>query len=145
MTHTREQGEAGAGQGTDRASAKRPFVKHTGLSHVFAATRYSLQGMGRLWAEQAFRHEVMALGVGLAVFALVGAPAVHFMVFSVLMLVLFAVEALNTAIEELVDRVSPELSSVGKHAKDLGSFSVFCLLIANGLFLGYSVISNLFF
>ena len=56
------------------------------------------------------------------------------------MLVLFCVEALNTAIEELVDRVSPEISVVGRHAKDLGSFAVFCLLCANGLFALYVVV-----
>lgn len=131
------------GEGAGGPAVAPPFVKQTGVKHVFAAARYSMQGLQRLWAEQAFRHEVMAFGAGLVVFALVGAPAAHVMVFSVLMLVLFAVEALNTAIEELVDRVSPEFSSVGKHAKDLGSFSVFCLLIANGLFMIYAVASAL--
>jgi diacylglycerol kinase (ATP) len=61
------------------------------------------------------------------------------------MLILFAVEALNTAIEELVDRISPEISTVGRHAKDLGSFAVFCLLAVNGLFALYVVCSRLFF
>ncbi|MNY78719.1 Prokaryotic diacylglycerol kinase [compost metagenome] len=48
-------------------------------------------------------------------------------------------EAVNTAIEELVDRISPEISTVGRNAKDLGSFAVFCLLVANGLYAGYVV------
>ncbi|WP_424540689.1 diacylglycerol kinase [Sinorhizobium medicae] len=30
-------------------------------------------------------------------------------------------EAVNTAIEEIIDRISPEVSDTGKHAKDLGS------------------------
>jgi len=55
------------------------------------------------------------------------------------MLLLFSVEAINTAVEELVDRISPEISTVGRNAKDLGSFSVFCLLVANGLFVAYTV------
>jgi diacylglycerol kinase (ATP) len=52
---------------------------------------------------------------------------------------MFGVEALNTAIEELVDRVSPEVSRTGKHAKDLGSFAVFCTLAAAGLYIAYVV------
>ncbi len=121
------------------------FRKEKGLRHLFAAARYSAQGLGRLWQEAAFRHEVLAFGVGLGLLLLVGAPFVHFLVFAVLMLLLFAVEALNTAIEEVIDRISPEFSSVGRHAKDLGSFSVFCLLTANGLFMLYSLVTSLFF
>ncbi len=74
--------------------------------------------------EAAFRHEVLAFGAGLTLLLVVGSPFAHLLVFTVLMLLLFSVEALNTAIEELVDRISPEISSVGRHAKDLGSFAV---------------------
>jgi diacylglycerol kinase (ATP) len=108
--------------------------KVSGIRHVGAAARYSAQGLVRLWREQAFRHEVMAFAAGLILFAAVGASLLDFLAFLILMLVLFAVEALNTAIEELVDRISPEISQVGRHAKDLGSFAVFCMLWANGLF-----------
>ena len=54
-----------------------------------------------------------------------------------------ATEALNTAIEEIVDRVSPEISEMGKHSKDLGSFAVFCLITANAGYAAYVVISRL--
>ncbi|MDS7597357.1 diacylglycerol kinase [Agrobacterium tumefaciens] len=121
------------------------FRKEKGLRHLFAAARYSAQGLQRLWQEAAFRHEVLAFGAGLVLLALVGAPLVHYLVFALLMLLLFAVEALNTAIEEVIDRISPERSSVGRHAKDLGSFAVFCLLVANGLFMLYSLTVSLFF
>ena len=67
----------------------------------------------------------------------------EFLGFIVLMMLMFSVEALNTAIEELVDRISPEISTVGRNAKDLGSFAVFCLIIANGAFAAYVVISRL--
>jgi diacylglycerol kinase (ATP) len=111
----------------------------TGIRRIWAATRYSLQGLRRLWQEEASRHEVIAFVAGVVLFALIGAAAWQYLAFVILMLVLFAVEALNTAIEELVDRVSPEISTVGRHAKDLGSFSVFALLTANGLFALYVV------
>jgi diacylglycerol kinase (ATP) len=110
--------------------------KKTGVAHFFAAGRYSFQGFRRLIGESAFRHELLALAAGLALFAFVGATFAEYLGFVVLMLVLFCVEALNTAIEELVDRISPEISTVGRNAKDLGSFAVFCLLVANGLYAG---------
>lgn len=102
-----------------------------------------MQGLLRLWKEEAFRHEVYAFAVGIILFALVGASAMDYFIFLILMLILFSVEALNTAIEELVDRISPEISTVGRHAKDLGSFAVFCLLVASGLFALYAVVKAL--
>ena len=117
--------------------------KASGLRRVVAATRYSLQGLARLWQEEAFRHEAIAFVAGLVVFAAVGATLTDYLIYLVLMLILFSVEALNTAIEELVDRISPEISSVGRHAKDLGSLAVFCLLCANGLFALYVVVARL--
>lgn len=121
------------------------FRKETGFKHLFAAARYSGQGLMRLWKEAAFRHEVLALGAGLVLLGVIGAPLPHYLIFVVLMLLLFSVEALNTAIEEIVDRVSPEFSSAARNAKDLGSFAVFCLLLANGGFVLYSLVSTLFF
>lgn len=118
--------------------------KASGVRRIIAATRYSMQGLTRLWKEEAFRHEVYAFAAGLVLFAIVGAAAMDYFVFLILMLVLFSVEALNTAIEELVDRISPEISTVGRHAKDLGSFAVFCLLAVNGLFALYVVIGSVF-
>ncbi|MFC5443913.1 diacylglycerol kinase [Rhizobium halophytocola] len=129
----------------ETVKAEPVFEKKVGLDHLFAAARYSSQGFRRLLGEAAFRHELIAFAAGLVVFALVGATFLQFIGFVVLMAILFAVEALNTAIEELVDRISPEISTVGRNAKDLGSFAVFCMLVSNGLFALYVVIGGLFF
>ena len=71
----------------------------------------------------------------------IGAPVHHWLIFAALMLVIFCVEALNTAIEEVVDHVSPEFSLAAKHAKDLGSFAVFCAMLITGGFMLYALIS----
>ncbi len=123
----------------ERTPLDSTIEKASGLRRLIAATRYSLQGLARLWREEAFRHELVGFMFLLVVFAAVGAAFLDYLVFLILSLVLFAVEALNTAIEELVDRISPEISTVGRHAKDLGSFAVFCLLSANGMFALYVV------
>ncbi|TPP11367.1 diacylglycerol kinase [Rhizobium glycinendophyticum] len=127
-----------------RKLAAATFEKKTGIAHLFAAGQYSAQGFKRLIQEAAFRHEILAFFAGLAIFALVGATPLQFLAFVVLMLLMFCVEALNTAIEELVDRISPEISTVGRNAKDLGSFAVFCLIVANAAFSGYVIVTRLF-
>ena len=48
--------------------------------------------------------------------------------------VLIAVEALNTALEVLVDHLSPGWSQFAKDAKDLGSLAVVCVLGLIGLY-----------
>ena len=125
--------------------SKEPaFKKYTGFRHLIAASTYSWAGMLRALNESAFRQELGALVAGLALFAYVKASVQEYLVYLILMLVLLAVEAINTAIEEIVDRVSPEVSNVGKNAKDLGSFAVACLLLANAIFVGYVIYTKMF-
>lgn len=118
-----------------RTPKPRP-ARVTGLRHLWAATTYSLAGVRRLWAETAFRHEVLALPLVMGLFAASGAEIWHFIGAFVLWALLVATEALNTAIEELVDHISPDWAIFARNAKDLGSLAVMCLLLANGAFIG---------
>ena len=107
----------------------------TGVRHLFAAAGYSLGGLKRLWAETAFRHEVTAaVGVLLAL-GLLGASLQQILVATILILFLIATEALNTALECIVDHVSPDWAEFARDAKDLGSLAVMCVLLANGAYL----------
>lgn len=117
--------------------------KVTGPRHLPAALRYSLGGVSRLLRETAFRHELLAAVAVYATFAAVGANLSDYLIMAVMTFGLAAVEALNTAIEEIVDRISPEWSSTGLHAKDLGSFAVLCMLAANALMAGCIILKNL--
>lgn len=118
-----------------------PPEKLRGLAHLFASTRYSLAGFMRLLAEPAFRHEIVLGLVLLAALALGGATTPVLLIQGGLLLALAATEALNTAIELIVDRVSPEFSAFAGQAKDLGSFAVFCLLMINFGFAACSLLS----
>jgi diacylglycerol kinase (ATP) len=119
---------------------QEPEAKKQGIAHLFAAGRYSLAGLQRALKESAFRQEIVFLLAALALFGFVGASLAEFLGLVIVFLIMLAVEALNTAIEELVDRVSPEVSTTGKHAKDLGSFAVSCTLLAAGLYVAYVVL-----
>ena len=95
-----------------------------GLMHLVDATGYSIQGFRRLMQESAAWHEVVAGALGVVALALRGASVGQIAVFIMLILALLAVEALNTAIEEVVDHLSPGWSLMAKNAKDLGSLAV---------------------
>lgn len=116
--------------------SQRP-EKDTGISHILAATRYSLGGVRRLLRETAFRHEIVAFVLLLGLFGISGAPMWGYVGASLLFLLTVSIEALNTAVEEITDHASPAYSEMAKHAKDLGSFAVFCLLLANGVWAAY--------
>jgi len=113
--------------------------RKTGIAHFFAAASYSQAGARRLWREAAFRQEVLGLALLLVVFALIGASAAEVLGLILLGLAVLAVEALNTAIEELVDHLSPGWSEFAKNAKDMGSFAVACALTATGLYAAWVV------
>ncbi|HLQ18168.1 MAG TPA: diacylglycerol kinase [Tabrizicola sp.] len=111
--------------------------RKSGLAHFFAAAGYSLGGLQRLSRESAFRQEV-ALIVGLLVVLVIfGASLPEVLGMLAIGLALIAVEALNTAIEVLVDHLSPGWSQFAKDAKDLGSLAVACTI---GVLLIYSAV-----
>ena len=114
-----------------------------GIAHLFAAARYSMAGGQRLWGETAFRHQLLAGLCIVAILIWIGAAMSHIVMSIILVGLTIAAEALNTAIEEIVDLVSPEWSLAAKHAKDLGSFAVFSMLCLNGIFALFVVLTTL--
>ena len=113
-----------------------------GVAHIFAAASYSWAGAKRLWDETAFRHEALAAFLILVIFTLIRADKSFVILAILLILITFAIEALNTAIEEIADMVSPEWSLPAKHAKDLGSLAVLCMLCANGIFATFVILTT---
>lgn len=104
-------------------------------NQIVNATHYSLDGFRFLVkSEMAARMEIYLFFWGNIILLLMGAPLYVFLVTTLLFLGLIAVEALNTAIEVIIDKISPQISDTGKQAKDLGSFAVMCLLIINGVY-----------
>jgi len=114
--------------------------RKSGLAHFFAAAGYSLAGLRRLARESAFRQEVALILGLLAVFAGFGASLAETLGLLALGLLLIAVEALNTALEVLVDHLSPGWSQFAKEAKDLGSLAVACTIGAIVLYSGVALI-----
>ncbi len=129
-----------AGDGSEPGAGRQKPPRKTGFAHLLAAATYSAAGLRRLLKESAFRQE---LGLGLlmlAGLALWGVGTGKILGFAVLLLILTMVEALNTAIEVLVDHLSPGWSQFAKDAKDLGSLAVACTI---GALLLYTAVALL--
>lgn len=106
--------------------------------HVKNAAKYSLAGFKFLvGSELAARMELYIFVFVVALYAWLGVPWVHYIIAGGLLLLILAIEALNTAVEVIIDRVSPEISETGKRAKDLGSFAVMCLIFMNLMHFAY--------
>ena len=114
--------------------------RKTGFAHFLAAAGYSLGGLRRLARESAFRQEVLFILGLLVLFLALGASLAEIAGLLALGLVLVAVEALNTAVEVLVDHLSPGWSQWAKEAKDLGSLAVACVIGAVVLYAGIVLI-----
>jgi diacylglycerol kinase (ATP) len=108
---------------------RKPPIK-TGIARIWAAFFYSLHGLRHAISnEAAFRQE--ALIVAIALIALIFLP-LSFVWKGLLFYAtasLLVVELLNSAIESVVDMVSPEYHLLAKRAKDLGSAAVLVSIV----------------
>jgi diacylglycerol kinase (ATP) len=111
-----------------------PQKMRTGLARVWHATGYSLQGLRAGWGETAFRQEAIAALVLLPTAFWLGEGWVQVALLAGSVLLVMIVELLNTAIETVVDRISPDWHDLSKRAKDVGSAAVLlALLLALGV------------
>lgn len=101
----------------------------TGFSRLYHAFRYSVNGIRAAFNQKAFRLEIILYCLLLpAIILLPLEPAFKLALLIVNSLVLI-VEILNTALEILVDLVSPEYNKMAGKVKDLGSAAVLLSLI----------------
>lgn len=122
------------------ADTQKPARK-TGIAHFFAAASYSAAGIRRLLQESAFRQELLGLLVVPFILAFFGASLLHYLVFAGLALFVVALEALNTAIECLVDHLTQDWAEFARDAKDLGSLAVMCGLLCHGLLIAHVILT----
>ncbi len=105
-----------------------PQKSRTGTSRMWHALLFSLQGLRAGWGETAFRQEALASLVALPVAFWLGKSWLETAVLVSAVVMVMVVELLNTAVESVVDRVSPEWHALSKRAKDMGSAAVLLTL-----------------
>ncbi len=114
------------------------MYKTTGLTHLINSTKYSLQGLRSAFQhETAFRHECFAAVILVPLAFLLGHSALQTALMIGAVLLVMAVELLNSAIEAVVDRIGTERHELSGRAKDQGSAAVFiAICIAVVIWLG---------
>ena len=106
----------------------------TGFDRMWHATGYSLSGLRAGWSEAAFRLEACLAFVMIPLAFWVGRSWVEVALLAGSVLIVLAVELLNTGIEAAIDRIGPDWHPLSKRAKDMGSAAVMLsLLLAGGI------------
>jgi diacylglycerol kinase (ATP) len=104
------------------------------VKRLFSATINSLRGLAYGFAHEAALREEMLLLVAGVVAGVFIAPSVAWYVAMVgSLLVLLAVEFLNTAVEKLADYITRERHVEIRRLKDFGSSAVLCAICLAGL------------
>ena len=110
-------------------------TKSKGIKHIFYAFKYSWDGVKVAIKETAFSMEcicgVIVLAMACLFYFLDWFSMPQAAVLVAAWLLVLAAELLNTAVEKVVDLVSPDYNELAKHAKDLGSAAVAFAVAAN--------------
>lgn len=107
---------------------------HTGWRHLVHAAHYSFKGLRAAYRnESAFRQEVGVCLVLLPIALWLGRTPVEWILLVGSCLLVLIVELLNSAIENVVDRIGSEHHELSGRAKDIGSAAVMLALLIPGI------------
>jgi diacylglycerol kinase (ATP) len=106
-----------------------PQKSRKGLSRIFHASGYSIEGLIAGWGETAFRQEAILACFLLPAAFWLGQTWVEISILCASVVFVMVVELLNTGIETAIDRIGPEWHHLSKRAKDMGSAAVLLSLL----------------
>ena len=110
-----------------------PKPGKTGLVRLFDAFGYSMKGFQAAWQnEAAFRQEALLAIVLLPTSFFLARTALELALLIGGVMLVLVTELLNSAIEAIVDKTTPEIHELAGRAKDMGSAAVLCALVACG-------------
>ena len=105
-----------------------------GPKQLWGALRWSMQGLRAAWRHEAsFRLEACLAIVLVPLGLWLGQGPLEKLALVLPAFLVLSAELLNSAIEAVVDKVSPEFHELAGRAKDMGSAAVFMLLLLLGL------------
>ena len=111
-------------------SAIDEFKGKQGLTRLINAFGYSKDGLAAAWKnEAAFREEVLLAAVAFPLAFYLGQTGIERALLAGSILFILIVEILNSAVEAVVDKASPEKHELAKRAKDMGSAAVLLSLL----------------
>ena len=123
-----------------------PFKSRPGLARIWAAGRYSWQGLrAAFFQEAAFRQE-LAIGLPLCLAAPWVAPSAGWAFALVgVVVAVWVVELLNSGLEALADAVTIDRHPLLGRAKDLGSAAVMLSLVFAAALWGWALLDRFVF
>lgn len=108
--------------------------RHTGLTHLVHSTRYSWKGLQAAFKnETAFRQEVVIAAIMLPFAWWIADTTISWLLLVGSLFLVLIVELLNSAVENVVDRIGTEHHELSGRAKDIGSAAVMLSLMMAGL------------
>ncbi len=109
------------------------FKGKKGLTRLWNALGYSRDGLAAAWKnEAAFREEILLAAIAIPLAIFLGNSGVDRALLVGSILLILIVEILNSAVEAVVNKASPERHELAKRAKDMGSAAVLFSLINAG-------------
>lgn len=115
----------------DDSKSKPP--RFSGPEHFYRSCTYTAAGLKTAYREAAFRQELLLGLLVVPLSLLLPLSGIMVLILNLCWLAVLSTELLNTAIESVVDLVSPDYHELAKRAKDLGSAAVGVALFALGL------------
>jgi diacylglycerol kinase (ATP) len=107
-----------------------PSTEPRGPRQIYKALVWSMKGLRAGWTfEASFRLEVYLFVVFFPLGLFLGNGAIEKAMLAGSLLLVLSAELLNSAIEAVVDKVSPEFHELAGRAKDMGSAAVFLLMV----------------
>jgi len=105
-----------------------------GLKGLMAATGYSIKGIRACWQnEAAFRADVVVSALLFLASFFVAVSVEQWLLLTSPLVLIIIVELLNSAIENVVDRIGHEFHDLSGRAKDMGSAAVFFCWVIIGM------------
>lgn len=109
------------------------------INRWLKASRNTADGIKVLLHERAFREELFFGAIGLVLIYFLPFAALMKLLLVLLIMLLLVVEALNSAIEAVVDRISADIHPLSKAAKDIGSATVAMVIVMNIVAWGFAL------
>lgn len=110
---------------------KRNKPGKKGLKRIWNAFLYALAGLKCAFRnEAAFRQEILIFVVFTAIAIFLPVASIIKLLLILSIVSILVVELINSAIESVVDKASPEQSALAKQAKDMSSSAVLITLLS---------------
>ena len=105
-------------------------IESRGPRQIYRALLWSIKGLRAAWRHEAsFRLELYLAVVLVPLGLWLGHGGVEKLLLGGIPLLVLSAELLNSAVEAVVDKVSPEYDELAGRAKDMGSAAVFLLML----------------